>query len=56
MKIEGIHAISALDGLIQPPPAVFRVNPAIAQAKLVQLMTQFHWPQLFTFSFYEAHQ
>ena len=32
------------------------INPAIAQAKLVQLMTQFHWPQLFTFSFYEAHQ
>ena len=26
MKIEGIHAISALDGLNQPPPAVFRVK------------------------------
>ena len=34
----------------------YYINPAIAQAKLVQLMTQFHWPQLFTFSFYEDHQ
>ena len=31
MKIEGIHAISALDGLNQPPPAVFRVTAQTAK-------------------------
>ena len=42
--------------LWNPIKKSYYINPAIAQAKLVQLMTQFHWSQLFTFSFYEAHQ